>query len=168
MAQILVVADGGRARILRVTSSRPWGFEEIVELECPSVRLMRRELGTDAPGRVFPRSSRGSGPKVSARSSAGRDHDPRAGALLRFAKRLVTRLDRERQAGRMDSLLLIVEPKFLGLLREHLSAATRRRVRWEHPRDLVRADDKRLAATLTRAGVAGEVTRLGRPLRDAG
>lgn len=168
MAQLLVVADGGRARILRVTSSRPWGFEAIADLECPSVRVARRELGSDAPGRVFPRASRGSGPKVSARSSVGGDNDPRAGALRRFAKRLVTRLDRERQAGRMDSLLLIVEPKFLGLLREHLSAATRRRVRWEHPRDLVRADDRRLAAALTRAGVAGEVTRLGRPLRAAG
>ena len=167
MAQLLVVADGGRARILRVTSARPWGFAGVADLECASARLARRELGTDAPGRIFPRASRGSGPKVTARSSAGSDKDPRAAEQQRFAKRIAMRLDRERQAGRLDNLLLIVEPKFLGLLREQLSAATRRRVRWEHPRDLVRADDKRLAAALTRGGVAGELTQLGRPLRVA-
>ncbi len=158
MAQLLVIADGGRARILRVTSARPWSFEPVADLERAGLRTTRSVQGT---------TPRRAGAVANARASAGSDADAHAGELLRFAKRLVTRLDRERQAGRMDSLLLIVEPKFLGVLREHLSVATRRRVRWEYPRDLVRADDARIAAALTRGGVAGEVTRLGRPLRVA-
>lgn len=158
MTQLLVVADSGRARILRVTSARPWSFAAVADIERAASRSGRRLEGA---------GPRGTGALATARASAHSDADAHAGELLRFAKRLVTRLDRERQAGRMDSLLLIVEPKFLGVLREHLSAATRRRVRWEHPRDLVRADDKRIAAALTRGGVIGEVTQLGRPLRAA-
>jgi protein required for attachment to host cells len=70
-----------------------------------------------------------------------------------------------RQKGELGELLMIVEPRFLGALRDHLSAPLKRKVRWEHARDLVKADDARLGVALTRAGIPRAVAtaaRIGR------
>lgn len=155
MPRYLLVADGGTARILALSDEGAWAFTPVAELTRPTAKLTRRELTTDAPGRVFPRASRGRapGPTVSARSSAGSDDDPHVVEVTRFAKRVVARLERLRQGNRMSELLMIVEPRFLGVLREHMPAPLRRRVKWESARDLVKADDKRIAAALTRARI---------------
>jgi hypothetical protein len=161
MPRYLLVADGGTARILTLSEEGAWAFKPVAELTRPSARLARRELTTDAPGRVFPRAARGParGPGLGARSSVG--VDPQVVEVARFAKRVVARLERLRQSNRMTELLMIVEPRFLGMLREQMSAPLRRRVKWESARDLVKADDKRLAAALTRARIPRAVAPAG-------
>jgi protein required for attachment to host cells len=155
MPRYLLVADGGTARILALSDEGAWAFKPVAELTRPSAKLSRRQMTSDAPGRVFARASRGNapGPGLGARSSAGSDDDPHVVEVARFAKRIVARLDRLRQSNRMTELLLIVEPRFLGALREHMPAPLRRRVKWEYARDFVKADDERIAAALTRARI---------------
>lgn len=157
MARVLLVADGGVARILSVAVSEqgPWMFESIAELTRPTAKLPKRALGSDVPGRVFARATRGNapGPRSAARSSVGSDADPHVVEVERFAKRVVARLEKLRQKGELGELLMIVEPRFLGALRAQLAAPLRRKVRWEYARDLVKADDARLAAALTRARI---------------
>jgi protein required for attachment to host cells len=155
MPRYLLVADGGTARILSLAGAGTWTFKPVAELTRPSARLARREMTSDAPGRVFARAGRGNapGPGLGARSSAGSDDDPHVVEVVRFAKRVVARLERLRQSNRMSELLLIVEPRFLGVLREQMPATLRRRVRWEYARDLVKADDRRIAAALTQARI---------------
>lgn len=155
MPRYLLVADGGTARILALSDEGAWAFEPVAELSRPSAKLSRREMTTDAPGRVFARASRGRapGPGLGARSAASSDDDPHVVEVARFAKRVVARLERLRQSNRMNQLLMIVEPRFLGVLRAQLPASLRRRVTWELARDLVKADDKRIAAALTRARI---------------
>jgi protein required for attachment to host cells len=164
MARILLVADGGAARILSVSESGPWVFAPIAELTRPTAKLPKRALGSDEPGRVFARASRGSapGPRSAARASVGSDTDPHVVEVARFAKRVVERLDKLRQKGEIGELLMIVEPRFLGALREHLPAPLRRKVRWEYARDLVKADDKRIGTALSRAKIPQTVTTAGR------
>lgn len=155
MPRYLLVADGGTARILALSDQGSWAFQRVAELSRPSAKFARREMTSDAPGRVFARATRGHapGPGLGARSGAGSDDDPHVVEVARFAKRVVARLDRLRQSNRMTDLLLIVEPRFLGVLREQMPAPLRRRVLWEYARDLVKADDKRLAGALTRARI---------------
>lgn len=167
MARILLVADGGVARILAVSEAGPWVFKPIAELTRPTAKLPKRALGSDVPGRVFARATRGNapGPRSAARSSVGSDADPHVVEVARFAKRVVARLERLRQKGEIGELLMIVEPRFLGALREQLPAPLRRKVRWESARDLVKADDKRLGMALTRAKIPRAVAtraRIGR------
>jgi protein required for attachment to host cells len=164
MPRVLLVADGGAARILSLSESGPWAFEPIAELSRPTAKLAKRALGSDAPGRVFARATRGNapGPRSAARASVGSDADPHVVEVARFAKRLVARLEKLRQKGEISELLMIVEPRFLGALREHLPAPLRRKVSWEYARDLVKADDARLGAALTRARIPRTVTTAGR------
>lgn len=145
----VVVADGGQARILLARGARgALGFAEIARIERASAHRPARDLVTDRTGRVFDSGSRvGIGPKSRARHGAESDYDPHAVEVQRFAKQLARRLDTECRRSNMDELTLIVEPKFLGVLRPRLSAPTRRRVRCEIARDLVRADARLIRRT---------------------
>jgi protein required for attachment to host cells len=167
MARILLVADGGVARILAVSEAGPWVFKPIAELTRPTAKLPKRALGSDVPGRVFPRATRGKapGPRSAARSSVGSDADPHVVEVARFAKRVVARLEWLRQRGDISELLMIVEPQFLGVVRAHLAAPLKRKLRLESARDLVKADDARLGLALTRAKIPRAVAtgaRIGR------
>ncbi len=136
---IVVVADGGQARILRPQGT---GFAEIVRLERDSARQPARALVTDRTGRVFDSGGRvGQGPKTHARHGAQSDYDPHAGEVERFAKRLSRRLDAECRGGAIDEVVLIAEPRFLGTLRRQISAATRKLIKREIASDLAHADD---------------------------
>lgn len=145
----VVVADGGEARILLARGARGGpGFEEIARIVRSSAHRPARDLVTDRTGRVFDSGSRaGIGPRSRARHGAESDYDPHAVEVQRFAKQLARRLDTECRRSGMDELTLIVEPRFLGVLRPRLSALTRRRVSREIARDLVRADGRLIRRT---------------------
>ncbi|MEZ5458887.1 MAG: host attachment protein [Steroidobacteraceae bacterium] len=170
MARVLLVADGGAARILSVSDAGPWVFTPIAELIRPTAKLPKRALGSDVPGRVYPRATRGRapGPPSARRSSVGSDADPHSVEVARFAKRVAARLERLRQRGEISELLMIVEPRFLGVLRAHLAAPLKRKLRHESARDLVKADDARLGLALTRARIPRTLptnARIGRVSR---
>lgn len=145
----VVVADGGEARILHACGADGGsGFTEVARIERASAHQPARALVTDRTGRVFDSGSRvGHGPKSHARHGAQSDYDPHAVEVERFAKRLARRLDIERRRAGMDELILIAEPRFLGVLRPRLSAPTRRLLRREVARDLVRADELQIRRT---------------------
>lgn len=138
----VVVADGGAARILHEPESGDprRKLEEVARLERASAHQPARELTTDRTGRVFDSGGRtGAGPQTRARHGAQSDYDPHAVEVERFARRVARQLDAERSRRRIDELVVIAEPRFLGVLRPRISAPTRRLVTREIPRDLVRA-----------------------------
>jgi protein required for attachment to host cells len=145
----VVVADAGSARVLEATRRPTAGgrpgvirFDEVLHLENPAARLSARELVTDDTGRVFDSGSRvGHGPKTHARHGAQSDYDPHDVEVERFARRLALRLDAQRRRTGIEELIVIAAPRFLGVLRQQLPAATRRLVTREIHRDLVRASD---------------------------
>lgn len=67
----------------------------------------------------------------------------------RFAKQLATMLDDKRGAGSFDQLILIAEPRLLGLLREQLSEPTRRSIKVESNKDLTRPTQESLRSHLS-------------------
>jgi protein required for attachment to host cells len=142
----VVVADGGQARIFHARrANASAALDEIAKLERDSAHLPGRALVTDRTGRVFDSGSRvGHGPKSHARHGAQSDYDPHAVEVDRFAKRLARRLDDVRLRSGMDELTLIVEPRFLGVLRPMLSDATRKLVKSEIARDMVHANERQI------------------------
>jgi protein required for attachment to host cells len=137
----VVVADGGRARIFKRTGLRlrPQ-LLEIEHLERANAHRRARELTTDLTGRVFGTGSRvGFGPRVMARHGAQSDYDPHAVEVERFARRLSARLARLATIDRIEELVLIAEPRFLGILRRALAPPVRQAVTRELPRDLTGA-----------------------------
>lgn len=143
--RLLLVADSGTARILRLSGRV--GSEKLVEvalLELPAAHLLKQEMVSDKTGRVFDRGRGGHGPRSTARHGAASDFDPHAAEYERFAKRIARRLDTERRSGECHELVIIAAPHFLGVLRPQLSRPTQKIVVREVAKDLVRAGDAQL------------------------
>ena len=125
----VVVADRGVARLLRAHS--PTGaLEEFEALEHPEARLRAQALTSDLPGRAF--DSKGHG-----RHAMESEVDPRKQEAIEFARRVADRLEAARLHGEIEHLVLVAAPEFLGLLRDTLSAESRKLVASEHPLNLV-------------------------------
>lgn len=153
MNTIILVADSGTARLLRVDgATRKRVLVEVARLECPPARRLPQELVSDRTGRLFTRGSSGRlGPASRSRAGADNDSDPRTVLIDRFAVSIARRLDLERRAKRLSALVVIAAPRFLGRLRARLSAPTRALVQRELARDLLRASDAQvLRAALSR------------------
>jgi protein required for attachment to host cells len=151
MFSYIVVADGGQARLLRV--SGPARARHIVETETverPSLHAdaTERDASADSKPHRPPRGRAGrSELTATTPHDTGSDYDPHAGEVMRFARFLSRRLDHLRKAGGVDDFILLAEPHFLGLLRNQLTEQTRQMVSRELPRDFVHADaDKIMAA----------------------
>lgn len=144
----VLVADGGDARILQATRRAGSGgrgaieLVQVAHLENAAAHLPGRALVTDRTGRVFDSSSRtGSGPPSHARHGANSDYDPHDAELERFARAVGRQLDAERRRLGIEELIVVAGPRFLGALRQHIPAATRKVVTREIDSDLVHADD---------------------------
>ncbi len=146
MKTVILVADSGSARLLRVDGAvRKRLLVEVARLECPPARRLPQELVSDRTGCLFARAGRGaSGPASRSRAGADNDSDPRIVPIDRFAVSIARRLDVERRRKNLEALIVIAAPRFLGRLRARLSAPTRALVQRELARDLLRASDAQL------------------------
>lgn len=148
MFSYIVVADGGQARLLRV--SGPARARHVVETEAverPSLHAVATEHGEGADSKPHnPPRGRAGHSELTATTphDTSSDYDPHAGEVMRFARFLSRRLDHLRQAGGVNDFVLLAEPHFLGLLRNQLTEQTRHMVSRELPRDLVHADAEKI------------------------
>jgi protein required for attachment to host cells len=85
----------------------------------------------------------GHGRHAATGEEAARDHDEHP-----FATQLATMLDEKRGNGVFDQLILIAQPKLLGMLREQLSEPTRRVIKHESNQDLTRPTQESLRSHL--------------------
>ncbi|ABI56031.1 host attachment protein [Alkalilimnicola ehrlichii MLHE-1] len=125
----VVAADASYARIF----ARDKKFSPLVEVETlahPESRLHRQDLASDKPGRLFESYA-------SSRSEAEEPTDPKVREAQAFARQVAETLEVGRNQGKFQELIIVADPKFLGLLRKALDAETRGKV--------VHAVDKNLA-----------------------
>jgi protein required for attachment to host cells len=127
----ILVADAAEARILSRTGSENPSL--LCEIHHPQGRARASELARDRPGTTFDRAGPGQRPKE-PRS------DPTDVARTGFARELADWLERARQQGDYDDLVLIAPPEFLGHIRQYLSADTSRRVRTTIDKNLTDLD----------------------------
>ena len=80
-------------------------------------RLQNKDINTDKPGRSF--DSMGQG-----RHSMGSDQDPIDHVAQQYASQLAELLNKGRLSNAYEKLVLIAEPKFLGILRAALDKNT--------------------------------------------
>ncbi len=126
----IMVAEEGRARLLgreKLKSS----LSEIESFTNPAGHMHETALTSDLPGRA---SATGAG-----RHKMGAENGPKAHASEVFAKSLADRLDDGRKQNHCERLVLVAPPKFLGLLRGHLSDESTRMVVKSLDKNLVRS-----------------------------
>ena len=80
-------------------------------------RMQNRDIGADKPGRIFDSFGQG-------RHALSSEQEPTAHIAQQFALDLAELLNKGRTTDAYDKLVLIAEPKFLGILRAALDKNT--------------------------------------------
>ncbi len=138
---VLVACRSGAQIFERPTPTSPLRLVSYVDH--PEGRLRNRDLGSDSPGRAFDRGSEAHGRHALEPEEAPIEH-----AANEFARLLADEVTRARQRSLFDRLVLVVEPRFLGRVRDALDEPTRKLVDQEVARDLVHVPRKELEAQL--------------------
>ncbi|MGR8997605.1 MAG: host attachment protein [Gammaproteobacteria bacterium] len=133
----ILVADNTRARIFTAeTPSSP--LEEIEALAHTESRLHDREITSDLPGKI--KNVGGIGGHAFEQPT-----DPKKHEADNFAHRITHYLEEAHNANKFEQLLIIAEPSFLGLLRNHLPEQIKKLVCFELDKNITThsADDIR-------------------------
>ena len=122
-SMMIVVADSSRARIF-TTDSAHSPLNEIKTMAHPEGRMHEQDMVSDMPGKD---SGKGGGGDHAYQEKI----EPKEQEMIVFAKRIADYLDDERKANKLNQLLLIAAPAFLGELRAHLSNETSEKIVFE-------------------------------------
>ena len=104
-------------------------------------RLRDREIDSDRPGRAFDSHRIG-------RHAMEAHEAPHERIAATFARTMAQTLDESRMKGDFDQLILVAEPRMLGLLRKALGAGTTARVRGSIDKEYLPSDRARLEREL--------------------
>lgn len=121
---MIVVADSSRARIFSADSAHS-PMNEIEDMAHPEGRMHEQNMVSDMPGK-----------------GGGGDHtyqekiEPKKEEMIEFAKLIADYLDETRKANKLNELLIIAAPAFLGELRNHLSNETSEKIVFELDKNL--------------------------------
>ena len=124
----VLVADGARARLLRV-DHQARRLETLRKEDSAAARGKSAELVSDRPGRAFESSA------SAKRSAMEPQTDPKQLEKQRFARHLAGLLGEAESQGRFERLVVVAAPQTLGDLRAELSLAVRSRVDAELDKD---------------------------------
>lgn len=128
MSMMIVVADSARARIFTADSAHS-PLNEIETMAHPEGRMHEQDMVTDMPGKD---SGKGGGGDHAFQEKI----EPKEEEMIEFAKRLADYLDETRKANKLNKLLLVAAPAFLGELRTHLSKETSEKIVFELDKNL--------------------------------
>lgn len=116
-------------------------MRRIQDIPHPQGREQNRDIGSDKPGRSFDSFGQG-------RHAMSTEQDPAEHIAQQFALDLAERLNDGRVAHAYDKLVLMAEPKFLGLLRAALDKHTAALVVQTISKDLPNINEEDLAKYL--------------------
>ena len=136
----VVVAHRAGARILEYPGPGK-ALRRVTALDHPDGRRKDGDFESDGPGSV---SAQGNDAHHTLAAGPG-PHDRAAGE---FARRIGATLTSARNRGDFRELVLVAEPRFLGMVRERLDAPTAQMIRGTVGKDLARVADRELAPHL--------------------
>ena len=132
----VLAADAGRARIFSADSPKS-SLRPLKQLISPEARLREQDLTSDRPGRSF--DSAGMGRHATEPSTHARERE-----ALRFARDIARHLKQGRDSGAFDRLILVAEPRFLGLVRKAVDSNTAKMIALEVAKDVSKANAKEI------------------------
>jgi protein required for attachment to host cells len=116
-------------------------IQRVQDIPRPKGRLQNKDINADKPGRAF--DSHGYG-----RHDMTTEHEPTEEVAMQFARILAELLNKGRTLHAYEKLVLVAEPKFLGLLRAALDSHTAALVVKSVHKDLPDVSEKDLASYL--------------------
>ena len=137
----LLVCDASRARLFSFDPKKD-ALSAVDRIDNPAGRARTHEIVSDKPGQV-----RQSGRKGQLAAMAA-PTDPADVEMQRFARRLGKLLEKGFDDHRFGRLVLVAPPRFLGLLRDELSAPVARCVHETVDKSLVTLEERDLLKRL--------------------
>jgi protein required for attachment to host cells len=119
------------------------GLAVVSEITHEKGRLKDSEINADRPGRAFDRLGAG-------RHAIEPNQSPHDRISEDFARDLARRALEGRNANRFDQLILVAEAGFLGMLRDCIDAATKKRVIGSVSKDLAAAGPEDIGRALSK------------------
>ena len=136
----VLAADRSEARLFVRDKPRA-ALQEVEDFAHPTARLRAQDLEADRPGRMF--SSHGYG-----QSDAEPATDAATREAQRIARSLAERIDRAAARNEFETLSIVAEPSFLGVLRAELGKAALGRIDIEVTRHLTRRTAETIAEAI--------------------
>jgi protein required for attachment to host cells len=134
----ILVADGGRARILETTGKQQ-GMHLVAGSQSHLHNPPSRELGEDAPGRVYESVGH-------TRHAIQPRSDPHTALEALFASQLATMLADHSAKDAFDRLVVVAPPAMLGNLRKMIKPEVRNKIVAEIDKDLTRIPNNEIAS----------------------
>ncbi len=111
----------------------------VSRLSDPRAHLHDRDFKSDRPGRVFDHAAPAGGRRGAvARHGTGGERRPRRHEAELFARTIAEQLQQALARDEFDRLVVMAEPRFLGVLRQALPDSIRPHVAAEVGKDLIR------------------------------
>lgn len=101
----------------------------------PEGRVHEQNMVSDMPGKD---SGKGGGGDHAYQEKV----EPKKQEMIEFAKRIADYLDDVRKDNKLDKLLIVAAPAFLGELRTHLSDETSKKIAFELDKNLAHHDEE--------------------------
>lgn len=138
----IVVADRAEARFYDAQQANSH-LKLVGEITDPQAHLHNRDFKSDRPGRVFDHASTSGGRRGAvAHHGTGSERTPLRHEAELFAKRICQVLVSGLEQGAFEKLVLMSEPRFLGVLREAMPESLMKIVMLQVHKDLVHQDEK--------------------------
>jgi protein required for attachment to host cells len=134
----ILVADGGRARILETTGNRQ-GLQLVAGSQSRISNSPSHELGRAAPGRVYESVGH-------ARHAVEPRSDPHTALEVLFASQLATMLADHSAKNAFDRLVVVAPAAMLGNLRRMIKPEVRNKIIAEIDKDLTRIPNNEIAS----------------------
>jgi len=139
---MIVVADSARARIFTADSAHS-PLNEIETMAHPEGRIHEQDMVSDMPGKD---SGKGGGGDHAFQEKI----EPKEQEMIEFAKRVADYLEDTRKANKLNKLILVAAPAFLGELRTHLSKETSEKIVFELDKNLAQHSDEDIRQHLSK------------------
>ena len=123
------------------TDGKGQPIHRLQDIPHPEGRLQNQQIVADKPGRAFDSLRQG-------RHGMSTEHEPTEEVALEFARILAELLDKGRTLHAFGKLVLVAEPRFLGMLRAALDPHTAALVVKTVHKDLPGVSEKDLASHL--------------------
>ena len=136
----IVVADSARARILSAANPSS-ALTPVAQLVSPAARLHDGDLTSDKAGRALDGDGKGRHATSSAKTAKEQ-------IAISFAKEVADQLEKGRTDNQYRRLVMVADPKFLGLLMKSLSDPAAKLVSLKIDKDLSKLSEEEIRERL--------------------
>ncbi len=128
---------------VRVFEGVPWTehFKKVHHFSNDHVHQKNQDMVSDKAGRVFDSFS-------TTRHGAEDANSPKANELKRFVSKVCDDLLNKKGQNAFDRLIIVSEPKVMGLLRDGMNEQIKKKIVCEYTADLSRIEDKDVAGKI--------------------